>query len=687
MGGGAAVSSGDDSAAASSGNDTTTTDGNHGGRYAWECVDDVGGAFNGSMNGNTSLPKGSNICETHGCWSKQILRRDICCERSYVHPVSAAWRCSSVLSLPVSLLDEVFTFLHPEDLCRVLEVCRFFFSAAVRSDRTAWRSVCLSLWKNKQGLSRVVREWPSVEEVCRQEDLESICVQQAFAHEYFSWGTINNMVPHMEDGEADCETYFAATVLFRDAIDQDTGDPTGRRHQQVWGCTPSSTATYDAIVNTTGARAPLFTVLPFSGRYTTPGETEGITSTSSCVAAEKKGLYWWQMTLERQQQELSRLRKTGGSSKFQHKQPYCPARPLLSHTNTPQNVESVEAPFRFPSTTGCCEGSRLQKVCDTAVSQHVFCSSGCGKDSKREHGGSVDDFHRGMAVVRSLSAQLRARRKARTYVFAKKTAKYYDDEDDSDEDLLQLPVSWKFAYYMSLRDSCRQKIAMQELIEGTWFVCFRKTGNTHPACFNADNSLFVYPATYTRDGGCQVHRPGGSSGEGAASAPVMPPVMYQLQRGGTELVLNSFPPLKVQRRSRSACSLSSTQSASPNAPATGRAMDAQTHNGGRGIRAGTSAAEAAAIRAFMSEPNATLQRLASAAERLHHPHDTERVATAGEGAGEGKESSSGGTVHDGDDEDFDNDWGWVIQNYFVKIFSSTTSIPLYVSRLEYSCGL
>ncbi|CCD12647.1 unnamed protein product [Trypanosoma congolense IL3000] len=694
-----------DSNAASSNSEASPTDGNRYGRCAEEGDKHFMCSVAGTVSGRTSLSEKLQANKLSDSGPLQLPRACTHNKQGHTDGRGVIIDRSGTIGLPVSILSEVFQFLHSEDLCTVLGVSRRFFCAALRSDQKAWRAMCFSLWRNKQGLSRVVREWRAVEEVCRQEELEMIRLQQTMARDYWTRGStppaVSQHKASMQEGAGSLhwhqqhqhlsphkspptvETSVESHRTFLKIADRANGNQSMRTIDSLNWCqhhvrVPAlrNTPTYNAIANTVPRETFLCPVLTAPQRSshtsvpTVSGAGEG-------ALPGKTGLYWWQLTPERQQQLVIRCHQND-------EVPSCPwshqlrlhVHPSADGVSALQQKGIAAVPMRTPRMIRSCDDVSIPEGHATDVSQRDGCG---GYAALRQN--SYEEFERGMGAMSLLGVHQRAQRRMRISCFSTKTIECLDGDEEGEESL-RLPVSWKFAYYMSIRDSRRSEISMQELIEGTWFVCFRKTGNTHPARFNADNSLFVFPAVYTRDGGDQVSND--SDGTSASRAPVMPPVMYQLQRGGAVLTLNSFPPLKVHRRCHTSASSPCPTSAAvtQGIPTSG----ARAHVEGGWPRAVADAAEAAALRAFASEPYATLRHIADAGRGTQHYQSMEHVPVPGEHTSEGKEVSED-RVDDGEDDGgFDNDWGWTMQNYFVKIFSSTTSVPLYVRRLEYLCG-
>lgn len=95
-----------------------------------------------------------------------------------------------------------------------------------------------------------------------------------------------------------------------------------------------------------------------------------------------------------------------------------------------------------------------------------------------------------------------------------------DDEDTTDEP--DEALTWKFAYFMSLRDSKRTLLTMHDLIEGTWTIQFRQIPDrVFPLRFQTNGKLVtpLHP-----DGLC-----------------------FQLSQQGAELNVHVFPVLAVCR--------------------------------------------------------------------------------------------------------------------------------------------
>lgn len=92
-----------------------------------------------------------------------------------------------------------------------------------------------------------------------------------------------------------------------------------------------------------------------------------------------------------------------------------------------------------------------------------------------------------------------------------------DEHDDADDD-----ATWKYAYFMSLRDAKRQSLTLDDLRCGTWTIAFRHiAGRSFPVVFREDGTL-VTP----------LHAAG---------------LRYQISQGGAQLNVHVFPALSVSR--------------------------------------------------------------------------------------------------------------------------------------------
>ncbi|CCW64885.1 unnamed protein product [Phytomonas sp. EM1] len=187
------------------------------------------------------------------------------------------------------------------------------------------------------------------------------------------------------------------------------------------------------------------------------------------------------------------------------------------------------------------------------------------------------------------------------------------------------PISWKFAYYMSRREARRRTIVLQDLLEGVWMVCFRKSGQTHPARFLRDRRLLVYPALF----GPMNNPPsvpttrGGNTTRTTTEDLFGPPLNFHILHGGALLAVNNFDPLKVSRRSHlgAAATPSQVNSTHPHDQQAGqvpnaelRAQPVRTRGGNEPCpRAGIQAQNAA--EAFAREPWDTLKRIRQEASR------------------------------------------------------------------------
>ncbi|KEG09883.1 hypothetical protein DQ04_04491010 [Trypanosoma grayi] len=270
------------------------------------------------------------------------------------------------------------------------------------------------------------------------------------------------------------------------------------------------------------------------------------------------------------------------------------------------------------------------------------------------------EFEEDMVMTHSLSLMQYAQQKA-----LQGSVK----EEDEDGDKNGLSVSWKFAYYMSLRSARREKLTMQVLLEATWFVCFRDTGATHPITFRADNTIVIRPAVHTPCGNSRI-----TSNVNAAATTPLP---CQLVKGGAELVVHVFPPLRVQRR------LGSTTS-TVGGDAAVAASNAPSPQAWVRVRASTNEA---ALRAFLAEPDATLRRLH--AEEVGHSEKREEEENAADQDSIATTTTTATATVAANampkpllDDRLCGDWGWMIQSPFVKIFSVETPVPLYVHQLR-----
>lgn len=121
-------------------------------------------------------------------------------------------------------------------------------------------------------------------------------------------------------------------------------------------------------------------------------------------------------------------------------------------------------------------------------------------------------------------------------------------------------MSWKFAYYMSMRESRRSLLTLQDFLDGVWVVCFRATGAVYPIHF-LPNQTLVIGTTALPKKGRPTHRPSGDDGgagggSGIAAENVVrcqagahsPALRFHILQGGAQLVVDNFPPLRVTRR-------------------------------------------------------------------------------------------------------------------------------------------
>ncbi|KAF5215071.1 hypothetical protein ECC02_012266 [Trypanosoma cruzi] len=515
--------------------------------------------------------------------------------------------------------------------------------------------------------------------------------------------------------------------------------------QQLWDrVSLRSTPTYDAIMSTVNSphlRASLISPLRRS-----VSSISSVESGTDQMSRTKKKLYWWQMAPERRQQHLycmqqklhrRRLRLELQNQRRQRHEDSCDLlldedeeetdtsraflteritahqkKVLMGTFNSPQSHESGSSNsdqpslFSLPSALAVtatarglhCTGKLRGGVLLTANNdqQRLTYATEEAKEGKKE--GSEEDadvsddglgdcdneseadgkhdsnpyqeFEEEMALTHSLSVLQHAQQKAMRLISEGNKRRQEGNEVDNDEEDMQLPVSWKFAYYMSLRDARRQKITMQELIEDKWYVCFRATGKTHPATFTAKRTLIIHSALNSSNNTNMNIQAGGDVENDVA----MPPLLYHLLKGGSELVVHNFPPLKVYRRSalRSATAFNKG----------GVAHGSMTTNVSvpavptwRSVAGNNSRNQAAAERAFIAEPDASLRRLRAQEEKQIPPggEDEEEIYTEA-------------VFRPAEDETPGTDWGWVIQNYFVKIFSVDTHIPVYIQRLRRTCA-
>lgn len=69
-----------------------------------------------------------------------------------------------------------------------------------------------------------------------------------------------------------------------------------------------------------------------------------------------------------------------------------------------------------------------------------------------------------------------------------------DSKENDEGDAIEYePMSWKFAYYMSRRESRRKTITLDELVKGLWLACFRSTGRCHPVRFLESHQMEIFP--------------------------------------------------------------------------------------------------------------------------------------------------------------------------------------------------
>ncbi|RNF15189.1 uncharacterized protein Tco025E_05638 [Trypanosoma conorhini] len=667
----------------------------------------------------------------------------------WCHAATPPHACQcDVARLPTSVLDVVFTFLQAEDLRTVLGVSQSFYRAASESDRTAWKAACFSLWRGKQGLGGVAEMWAAAEEACRREELEVISLQQqmlmgahtsdtttAAAAATQEWMRLQGGETDSEAGEkptrerahhdppppppppptppppcwTGCAGKSESASIATTASDGDSV-ATGARGapQQLWGrASLRSTPTYDAIMNTTNSphlRASLVSpVRRGVSLVERPADT---------TAAHAERLYWWQLTPEQRQQQLYRMQQDSQRRRLRAQQRQhlqlldeegAEANTTTTTTTTTSRTltgEPVASPRRRRLRTGSLgpplshsAGSStsdpslplsLPSACAAAGADQLSPRPPAEKEATEDAGDSADDlddtdadteatgrrdgdpyeeFAEEMALTHSLSLLQHAQQKALRRAAAVGSSRQGGGAvDDAEEEAMQLPVSWKFAYHMSLRDARRQWVTKQELIESTWYVCFRATGKTHPATFATNGTLIIHPA---------VHALAGTGAAARAGGAAMPPLLYHLLKGGSELVVHNFPPLKVHRR----LALASDAAANNVGDSPGGAADA-TAVPLRPAIAGTHATnQEAAERAFLAEPGATLRRLMAKGEK-----DT---PAEGGTAGDAEVPAVAGPAKD---DAPTADWGWGMQNFFVKIFSTGTPVPLYIHRLRRTCA-
>ncbi|EKF32288.1 hypothetical protein MOQ_003867 [Trypanosoma cruzi marinkellei] len=515
--------------------------------------------------------------------------------------------------------------------------------------------------------------------------------------------------------------------------------------QQLWDrVSLRSTPTYDAIMSTVNSphlRASL--ISPLRRSASSISSVESVTDQRSRT---KTKLYWWQMAPERRQQQLycmqqklqrRRLRAELQNQRRQRHEDFCDQlldeeeeetdisraflteritahqKKVLTGTfNSPQSHESGSSNsdqpslFSLPSAivvtatarglhcTGKSRGGVL--LAATTDQQGLLHATEEAKEGKKE--GSEEDayvsddglgdcdneseadgkhysnpyqeFEEEMALTHSLSVLQYAQQKAMRFISDGNKRRQEGNDVDNDEEDMQLPVSWKFAYYMSLRDARREKITMQELIEDKWYVCFRATGKTHPATFTAKRTLIIHPAMDSSNNTIMNIQASGDVENDAA----MPPLLYHLLKGGSELVVHNFPPLKVYRRSAltsaTDCNKGGVAHGSMTTNAAVRAAPTR-----RSATGNNSRNQAAAERAFIAEPDATLRRLRAQEEKHISPGEEDEEDIYTQAVFRPAEEDAPGT-----------DWGWVIQNYFVKIFSVETHIPVYIQRLRRTCA-
>lgn len=259
--------------------------------------------------------------------------------------------------------------------------------------------------------------------------------------------------------------------------------------------------------------------------------------------------------------------------------------------------------------------------------------------------------------------------------------------EEDEEDRLA-PVSWKFAYYMSRRESQRATVSVPDLCQGTWMVCFRLTGQTHPARFLPDMTLRVYAPLWRAGVGPPPEADDGVSSEAPVRHPDPQPLAFHILQGGARLVVGCFLPLTVTRRS------GPRSTPPPSVP-----EDTQS------FQPAASAADAA----FRSEPSATLTCLRRAARLLTRHRGDDAAAPSVEEVIQYIEAGMPGSSPEyftvptlaehvekeredalwaaGGAGDVQQDWGWTMENQFVKVFSIDLQSPLYVERLHRIAGL
>ncbi|CUG92867.1 Hypothetical protein, putative [Bodo saltans] len=115
-------------------------------------------------------------------------------------------------------------------------------------------------------------------------------------------------------------------------------------------------------------------------------------------------------------------------------------------------------------------------------------------------------------------------RRLRRIMMASNTAGSSSSSDDNESTThsSQGHVSWKFAYFSSVRDSKRTRLAKSDLLAGEWTISFAQIpGRTFPVTFREDGTLMT-----------SLHQDG---------------LRYQLSQQGEELNVHVFPALSVTR--------------------------------------------------------------------------------------------------------------------------------------------
>lgn len=327
--------------------------------------------------------------------------------------------------------------------------------------------------------------------------------------------------------------------------------------------------------------------------------------------------------------------------------------------------------------------------------------------------------------------------------------------DDDDEEERVAPVSWKFAYFMSRREGRRHLITLQDLLEGMWLVCFRRSGRIHPVQFQRPNTLIMHqpvqlddddyveneaaaatpqplPASVGRDDGSgPVRRQAAATG--LAAAPPRPPIRalslpFHLLQGGAQLVVSSFAPLTITRRSRT----------EPRQRQGGATPASTAAAAVRSVRQTTNeAALSSAEQRFNAEPQATLRYLQLG--MLEKPQQSHRQPLSHDRPsapavnsvrytlasllgvcptcfGQATATTANAAVPElpsrlrrmigpltqeaydaekrremvfspGGCGDVDADGGWSMTSDHVKLFSIDVTAPLYVERLQRIAGL